>query len=381
MSQSMKCVLSVAFGMGLASLPSLYADKTFATSNVWFSVTTANLTAAPTADAEVTGEGCAITWSAVPSADDDNTCALSTDTDNKVILLNTSHTSPLTVTPKAAGDDSLTRVYANVTVSACDTDPTADSSSMGLCVKEDGDSYKWYYWNGSAWTASTAAAPTIGETYEICLEADIANAKVRWLAKASDATGYTDLTGWISSTGLAQIESVSFYGSTSLGNFGAQVVREITIDDSVNPEGYKVVVIDGAKEGASVFVDPESTWVKTYKTTGYDDATSMNTAAANGLTYLQSYVLGLDPTAAVNKPLVNAKQTTDDSKVSFKLDGVTVNETAGARVTYCVKAYDKPDLSGDATTSASASASDAITMDLPTGTSQVKYYKIEITID
>ncbi len=380
MSQSMKCVLSVAFGMGLASLPSLYAEKTFATSNVWFSVTTANLTAAPEANTDVTGEGCAITWSAVPSGDD--TCALSTNT-AKVILLNTSHTSPLTVTPKAAGDDSLTRVYANVTVSACDTDPTADSASMGLCVKEDGDSYKWYYWNGSAWTASDADAPTIGATYEICLEADIANKQVRWLAKASDATDYTALTGWITSTSLAQIGSVSFYGSTSLGNFGAQVVRTITVDDDANPDGYTVVVIDGAKEGASVFVDPSSSWMSSYKPSDYDTnaKTAMNANAANGLTYLQSYVLGLDPTQAVNKPLVNAKQTTDDSKVSFKLDGVTVNETAGARVTYCVKAYDNPALTGDATTSDSASASDAITMDLPTGDSQVKYYKIEITID
>ena len=398
MRQSMKFALAVALGMGLTSLPSLYAEKIYATSNIWFKITTSSMTTSPTTGGTQTSDtdsnGCSIEWTAVPSADDSNTCAL----DDTKLSLNTSHSSPLTVTPSKAGDTSLSRVYASVTISACDVLPTTTDGTMGLCVYEKTDgSYAWYALDSSSGTATwteqtttTAPAIEIGTTYDICLESDIPNTKARWLAKKSSDTteaDYAAITDWITSTtGLAnQITAVSFYGSTVMDKFGAQIVREITVADDANPENYKVVVIEGADAGASIFVDPSSQWMTNYKSsmTDYDDspATAMNAEAANGLTYLQSYVLGLDPTKAVNKPLVNAKQSTDTDTVSFSLAGIDVNSTAGARVTYCVKAYADATCKGDSTTSESANHDETVSLALPTSGTNVKYYKVEITID
>ena len=388
MRQSMKFALAVALGMGLTSLPSLYADQIYATSNVWFKITTSSMSAAPTASGEQTSDensgGCNITWTAVPSADDSNTCAL----DDTKLSLNTSHTSPLTVTPKATGDKSLSRVYASVTISACDVLPETTDGTMGLLVFEESDTYAWYALVDGTWTKqTTSTAPTIGATYEICLETDVANSQARWLAKKTSDTAdadYTDITGWISSSS-SQITTVSFFGSTEMTEFGAQIVREITIDDDAKPENYKVVVIEGADAGASVFVDPSSSWMTSYKDnmTSYDTdpATAMNAEAANGLTYLQSYVLGLDPTTEAKKPLINATQSTDTDTVSFSLAGIDVNSTAGARVTYCVKAYADATCKGDPTTSASANHDETVSLALPTSGTNVKYYKVEITID
>ncbi len=392
MRQSMKFALAVALGTGLTSAPSLYAEKTYATSNVWFKVVASEMTADPTANGTQTSsdDGCDITWTAVPSANDGNTCALTGDT-TKQLSLNTSHTSPLTITPATEGDASLSRVYATVTISACDVLPTTTDAKMGLCVFETDGTYSWYYLNSGTWTAATTeTAPTIGATYEICLETDVANSKARWLAKKTSDTAdtdYTTITGWISSSALAsQISTVSFYGSTLFDNFGAQIVRTITISDDVEPSNYTVVVIDGAKGGASVFVDPSSEWMTTNKEkmTNYDSdpKAAMNAEAANGLTYLQSYVLGLDPTKAANKPLVNAQQSDDTGKVVFKLDGIDYNSTAGARVKYCVKAYDNANLSdASPTVSDLADPNETVSLDLPASGSNVKYYKVEITID
>ncbi len=376
MTRTVNVAFTVMLGAGIFALPSALA-KEYATTNAWFSIS--SFTEVPKADGTVTGAdtGCGIKWTAVPTTD----CVVS---EGKIAVDTDAAANPLTLAPVDAGDDGYARFTTKVTLSSSETAPTTNQK-IGLCLVESDNGAKWNVRNNGAWVEqTTSTVPEMGAEYEITLETDVQGSKVRWLAKKVDGTEYELTTDWISVSDLtAQISKVSYFGSTFLASAAATIVRSITIDDTADGSQYKVIVIDGAKDGASIFVDESSEWWTNYKSTvGGDSATkaNMNTTAANGLTYLQDYVLGLDPTTATKKPLVSAKQNDKTNKITFKPDGITLNAKAGARVKYRVKYCDKPDFSG-ATFSESSAMDKEIELDLPSTETKVKYYKVVITID
>ena len=376
MTRIVRVAFTAMLGAGVFVMPSAFA-KEYATTNAWFSVS--SFTEVPTAEGTVKGDdtGCGIKWTAVPTT----SCVVS----EGKISVDTDATSPLTLAPVDAGDDGYARFTTKVTLSSFETLPTT-TQKIGLCLLESDDGAKWYARSNGTWAVqTTTTVPEMGAEYEITLETDVQGAKVRWLAKKVSGETYELTTDWIACSDLkAQIQNVSYYGSTFLASTSATIVRSITIDDDTDGSTYKVIVIDGAKDGASVFVDESSTWWTNYKSSvGGDSATkdNMNKTATNGLTYLQDYVLGLDPTKETTKPLVSAKQNANKGKLTFKPDGITLNEKAGARVKYCVKYCDKPDFSGSSEMSKAVSMDQEIELDLPTDATKVKYYKVVITID
>lgn len=377
MTRIVRVAFTAMLGAGVFVMPSAFA-KEYATTNAWFSVS--SFTTAPAKDATVSGasSGCDIKWTAVPTT----SCVVS---DGKIAVDTDAAANPLTLAPAEAGDDGYARFTTKVTLSSFETLPTTDQK-IGLCLLESDEGAKWYARSNRTWAVqTTTTVPEMGAEYEITLETDVQGAKVRWLAKKVSGTENELETGWFTCSDLtAQIKNVSYYGSTFLASASATIVRSITIDDTADGSTYKVIVIDGAKDGASVFVDESSTWWTNYKSNvGGDSATkeNMNKTATNGLTYLQDYVLGLDPTKATTKPLVSAKQNNQTNKLTFKPDGITLNEKAGARVKYCVKYCDKPDFSDSPAMSAAVSMDQEIELDLPTSDKKVKYYKVVITID
>ncbi len=375
MTRTVNVAFTVMLGAGIFALPSALA-KEYATTNAWFSIS--SFTTAPTKDATIadTASGCGIKWTAVPTT----ACVVS---EGKIAVDTDVAENPLTLTPVDAGDDGYARFTTKVTLSSSETAPTTDQK-IGLCLVESDNGAKWNVRNNGAWVEqTTSTVPEMGAEYEITLETDVQGSKVRWLAKKVDGTEYELTTDWISVSDLtAQISKVSYFGSTFLASAAATIVRSITIDDATDGSQYKVIVIDGAKDGASIFVDESSTWWTTHGSTVGGSATkeNMNKTATNGLTYLQDYVLGLDPTTATKKPLVSATQNGKTNKITFKPDGITLNEKAGARVKYLVKYCDKPDFSG-ATFSESSAMDKEIELDLPSTETKVKYYKVVITID
>lgn len=96
-------------------------------------------------------------------------------------------------------------------------------------------------------------------------------------------------------------------------------------------------------------------------------------AAANGIGSYDSYALGLDPTSAASKPVLDAAQNASAENVSFKVANVVPN-TEVADVTMKLVETETP--SADTGTEHEFTNGEA-TFNLPSG---VRYYKVKISI-
>ncbi len=369
MQQMLKGVLSVVVGAGFMSLSSAEA-KEVAASTEWFSVKTDSLKEAPRKDGELGDDG---TWLAVPA----NNGATLRD---RKIDISTDYDDPLTFQPcKKGGElaEGLVRVTADAVLTACETLPDINDARTGLCVLQGPNEASpcWYVFCKGVWTKAegAAAVPEVGAEYVLALEVE--DGKLRWKARKTGADADEALIMEVEETPSSACapNSISFYGSTTIGDFDGRIIRKAVFADGV-ADNVEVVVIEGAPLGAKVFVD--KTW-KHYKEGGMNETP----AGGNGLTYLQSYVLGLNPASPLSKPLVlRADQDGAPDKVAFRL-GATVRADSGAKVKYRVKTIDPAGGAGQPQFSDYASAADPIVLDLPTGTSKVRHYKVEVTIE
>lgn len=364
MKQMMVCTV-VAGGLVLAACAD--GTKSYWATSKWFSVETNSLVNGAIAKgliASDVGE-----WTEVPS---NGTASV----ENGKILIGTDHTSPLAFAPVTT-EEPMARLTSRITLTVCDERPTL-TGTTAICVAPVSGELKWHVWNGTDWmTGGTVSDDDIGKEFDVTLETVVTNKKVRYTAKRVD-TAQAWTSDLIDCSALAkQVASVSFYGSTELSDLSGVGVREVQLAEGVQPENIEVVVIQG-KPGSGIVVDKGSKWMKDYNVS---PANMNNTPEnGNGLTYLQSYVLGLDPTRPMSKPFVKAEQDDKTEKITFKL-GVDVNASSGARVSYCVKAFEDPAGGEPVGGSSSVAAGQAIEMDLPTSGAAARYYRVEVSIE
>ena len=371
MKQMIVCSVVVG-GLALAACASEYCST-----SKWFSVETNSLVNGAIAKGLIASD--VGSWTEVPSAGNGTASV-----ENGKILIDTDHTSPLAFAPIATAEP-MARLTSRITLTACDERPTLTvTGATAICVApvSGGTELKWHVWNGTDWmtggtVSGTVSDDDIGKEFDVTLETDVTNKKVRYTAKRVNTTQEwtSDLIDCSSLT--QQVASVSFYGSTELGDLSGVGVRKVQLAEGVDQGNIEVVVIQG-KPGSGIVVDKGSDWMKTHK--DQIPSSDMNGTGANGLTYLQSYVLGLDPTKPMSKPFVTAAQDNETDKITFQL-GVKVNASSGARVSYCVKAFKDPAGGESVGDSSPVAAGQAIEMDLPTSGAAARYYRVEVSIE
>lgn len=163
--------------------------------------------------------------------------------------------------------------------------------------------------------------------------------------------------------------------SALYGEYVAQIIKGA---EPENPDDEVVypVVQDG--EGGSGSIAFSDAWIKANVTSETDPAKvaeELNKTGANGAKVWESYVLGLNPKQASDKPVIAPRQTTVASKVTFQLGNVTVNAAAGATVGFKVLTIGEPGGSASAASDI-APADGTISVDLPEN--GVKYYRLEV---
>ena len=367
MKQMIVCSVVVG-GLALAACASEYCST-----SKWFSVETGTL-GSGAISVGMSNDNVG-SWTEVPS-DGKGTASV----ENGKILIGTDHTSPLAFAPVTTVEP-MARLTSRITLTVCDERPTLTGTTAICVAPVSGETkLKWHVWNGTDWIAGGALSDDdIGQEFDVTLETDVTNQVVRYTAKrvgADTAQGWT--SDWISCSSLTkQVASVSFYGSTELSDLSGVGVRKVQLAEGVDEKNIEVVVIQD-KPGSGIVVDKESAWMKAYNVS----PANMNNAPenGNGLTYLQSYVLGLDPTKPMSRPFVKAEQDDKTEKITFKL-GVDVNASSGARVSYCVKAFEDPAGGEPVGGSSSVAAGQAIEMDLPTSGAAARYYRVEVSIE
>ena len=325
------------------------------------------------------------------------------------IDLDTDISSPLTYKPAPATVTNITRIVTTLTVTQSSELPKPaelDGAKTALCVctNASGD-VKWFAFVDNDfvdndWLELTNAVPNA--EYEVILDSDSINSKIRYLAKKSGDPNYTDLTGgWVSnSASSSHIEKVSFAGSTTLGDFaGIDVAQGYAYGGVVYKSlGEAAAVASAAAAGADNIELPVSgdsvasakislDWIQDNvpgaKGGNVDWSAvqaNLNGKGNNDIARWQSYVLGLDPANALSKPIVQPVQDAAPGKVSFSLGNVALANNSGVGVQYRVGEYSSPQsetpIEGKAGTFVDAGTT--ATVDLPE--SGVKYYKLEVKL-
>lgn len=105
-------------------------------------------------------------------------------------------------------------------------------------------------------------------------------------------------------------------------------------------------------------------------------ATELKKTGANGYPIIQSYVLGLTPTVATSKPVVETAQIAATDSVKVSLVGVSVKTETGVTVQYQLETADNASFTDSAKSDAQTEST--FTADVPATGSKVKYYKINI---
>ena len=167
---------------------------------------------------------------------------------------------------------------------------------------------------------------------------------------------------------------------------GVTYTHEAIWTTIVDPTKAKVVpvVIGGGDGQPAEPVVVDNDFVKNYigENKKPDEiAAALNNPPAttgNGLPLIQSYVLGLTPTETTSKPVVQSVQNADASKVTLSLGNVTVNTAAGVPVKFVLKAAATPAMTE--ATAKGESTEPNFTVDVPTDSEKVQYYKIEAVI-
>ena len=314
-------------------------------------------------------------WTEVPSAGKGTASV-----EGGKIQIDTDHASPLAFAPVPTVEP-MARLTSRITLTACDALPTiTGTGATAICVAQvsDGTELKWHIWNGTEWIADVAVSDDdIGKEFDVTLETDVTSKKVLYKVKRVDTELEVALTQIDCPSLTQQVASVSFYGSTELSDLSGVGVRKVLLAEGVDEKNIEVVVIQD-KPGSGIVVDKGSEWMKAYK--DQIPSSDMNGTGANGLTYLQSYVLGLNPEEPMSKPFVKAEQDDKTEKITFKL-GVDVNASSGARVSYRVKAFKDPEGMQSVVDSSLVAADRTIEMDLPTSGAAARYYRVEVNIE
>ena len=392
-------VLSLALGC-LAS--SAVASVKYAPeyTNNWFTVAISSLDPGVISTGEAGVGGAWIQAANGGAVVKDGSIALDTDVENPLTYRSVSTYS------------NISRIVTTLNLTQSSELPAVSSLPQGvktaLCVCTNAsDEVSWFVLVNGAWRELTGAErPVVGHDYEIILDSDSVNGKIRYFAKdlAAEQIGYTSLTdGWVANqSSMSHIENVSFVGSTTIKDSitGIDVLPGYAYDGKVYESFEKVVEgnpsisqsesvsipITTAGEEVAANVNMSVKWINDNIVSTSEEGWAATAASkfdtvpesGNGIKYWQSYVLGLDPANASSKPIVQPVQDVDSDKVSFSLGNVALADNSGVGVQYRVGEYLSPKsetpIAGKEGTF--VDASENAKADLPE--SGAKYYKLEV---
>ena len=374
---------SVNAGTGLKYTPEYTND--------WCTVN--SFSAAPTAGAAVADDTAASAvkggWFSVP--------ADAVTLDSTALAIDTDINEPLIYTNSNVRG--VYRITATIDVTLSSELPTTlgDGVKTAICVctNDLGTATNWWAYIDGRWT-NLGGTPETDTRYVIALDSDMANSKIRYLAKKASESVYQELTdGWVAnSASSVAITKVSFAGSTKLAGFyGANYSQGFVYGDEIYSsieEAESAAASDQTKD----FVLPVSTggvvvasakipasWINRLISgdSMAEKVGKLDTAGSNGMTYWQSYVLGLEPETSTSKPVVQPVQNANAGNVEFSIGNVTVNNEAGVPVQYRVNYYSNSACPGAGTPGGEFVGADQnATADLPTSEQGVRYYKLEI---
>ena len=355
--------------------------------NIWCSATTF---AAPVAGDEVGGSGTGGGWEVVPSG--------GVEVESSKLSIDTDVSAPLVYTNNAAAG--IYSIVATLSVTLSSELPTLSSAKTAICVCTNGvvgagAATNWWALINNTWTNLTCGTPVVDADYEIVLDSDTAAGKIRYRAKKLSAPAeadYTDLTGgWVANSASSEpISKISFAGSTTLAEFSGENFQQgYAYNGEVYGSTAEAASAASKDEEAHDFCIPVATGGVTVASatipaswiyangSGADLAakvTNLDSNGANGMTYWQSYVLGLVPSIDASKPIALPVQDAKPGKATFALGSAVARPSAGVPVKYRVNTYNT--IGGDATYGDYVNADANAEVDLPP--SGVKYYKIDV---
>ena len=207
----------------------------------------------------------------------------------------------------------------------------------------------------------------------------------------ADGTGYASLQEALESGGEITLLTNATWptnapaGTVVVNRDGYSIVLP---PDGVTVDGNSVIVSAGLCTLSNVgnifvnFTDLAGIGIVTAGRTPAQIAAALLENGANGIPKWESYVLGLDARVATARPYADIAAGTAENTVAVSLGGVTVNESAGATVTYRV--YEVEDLADFASVgleSESASTAPGVPVSFTTPDSNAKFFRVKVFID
>ena len=260
-----------------------------------------------------------------------------------------------------------------------DTALFANAQAVLLCYT-NGTENAWFSYDGSSLYALSGHTPVTNTAYEFLVDLDYSTGKVSFRVREAGSNGsYTQLTkgtdSWIANikSAATSIADLKFYGNTTLSALCASnVTTTATIDDAPAVKVSESWIVEHG--GADPRTSPESA------------ATFMAADGSNGMPRWQSFVLGLDPQVANDKPLVKSVQNSEAGRLSFQLTSggsstIAVNADAGVAVKYRVNTYSDAAGTSKTVTGTDTDIGNTVVIDAPTSGDKAKYYRIEIDFD
>ncbi len=297
---------------------------------------------------------------------------------------------PAVVTPSsesAANAKSTVEITVDYTQAFAET-AQYDNAQSALALTSEG----WQCLAGGIWTAiANDNVSTEAGVYATRAEFDYTGAagKVRFSVKQNDVwyvmkNGETE---WFNLAGSAvRLNGTSFVGSGKISAIAAIYTSTdpippaidrgvITLAGSTDVKlndvnvGEYMINSTAGKKFSMKWSDADGKYAKIEN----DKLKVISGTPANGIGSYDSYALGLDPTSAASKPVLDAAQNASAEHVSFKVANVVPN-TEVADVTMKLVETETP--SADTGTEHEFTNGEA-TFDLPSG---VRYYKVKISI-
>lgn len=297
---------------------------------------------------------------------------------------------PAVVTPNsesAANAKSTVEITVDYTQAFAET-AQYDNAQSALALTSKG----WQCLAGGTWTAiANDNVSTAAGVYATRAEFDYTGAagKVRFSVKQNDVwyvmkNGETE---WFNLAGSAvRLNGTSFVGSGKISAIAAIYTSTDPIPPAINDgvitlagstdvklndvnAGEYTISSTAGKKFSMKWSDADGKYAKIEN----DKLKVISGTPANGIGSYDSYALGLDPTSATSKPVLDAAQNASAEHVSFKVANVVPN-TEVADVTMKLVETETP--SADTGTEHEFTNGEA-TFDLPSG---VRYYKVKISI-
>ena len=246
---------------------------------------------------------------------------------------------------------------------------------------------------GAEWLVATEATrralaevATMGEGTIAGISGTLSNADVA----TAGGTGYASLGealvddgGEVTLLTNATWPTNAPVGTVAVNRDGYSILLPPT---GVGVQGHSVVISAGlcriAGEGSLYVTFPhlEDLGIATAGRTPAQIAADLLANGANGIPKWQSYVLGLDVTDATALPYADIATGANPDTVEVSLGGVSINELAGATITYRVYGVENlADFPDSATESEATEPDEAVSVS--TSDSSTKFFRLKVTID